>query len=161
MSKLFRNVPYYKNATQMWRINKPILTAYNNMNKPSLHCVLYYTYTSTWSPITEDERRQRWHIVVKCKETKKKLCRFVQRFIKFPFSSPERDGRIVLSLLLNFAFQGSFPIIFFLKMYICLQSKIFFYCQGSLYLSFLFNHTYGASSRKVIWEKHIKGYTQK
>ena len=84
----------------------------------------------------------------KCKETKKKLCRFVQRYIKFPFSSPERDGRIVLSLLLNFAFQGSFPIIF-KTMYICFQS-IFFYCQGSLYLSFLFNHTYGASSRKVI-----------
>lgn len=140
MSKLFRNVPYYKNATQMWRINKLILTAYNNMNKPSLHCVLYYTYTSTWSLITEEERRQRWHIVV-ISVKKKKLCRFVQRFIKFPFSSPERDGRIVLSLLLNFAFQGSFPIIF-KKMYICLQSKIFFYCQGSLYLRFLFNHTH-------------------
>ena len=59
----------------MWRINKPILTAYNNMNKPSLHCVLYYKYTSTWSPITEYGRRQRWHIVViSVKKQKKKNC---------------------------------------------------------------------------------------
>lgn len=126
MSKLFRNVPYYKNATQMWRINRPILTAYNNMNKPSLHCVLYYTYTSTWSPITEDERRQRWHIVViSVKKQKKKSVDLYKDSLSFFFSSPERDGRIVLSLLLNFAFQGSFPIIFKKNVHLLTKQKFF------------------------------------
>lgn len=62
-------------------------------------------------------------VVISVKKQKK--CQFVQRFIKFPFSSPERDGRIVLSLLLNFAFQGSFPIIF--KNWNLLTKQMFFF----------------------------------
>lgn len=69
-------------------------------------------------------------VVISVKKQKK--CQFVQRFIKFPFSSPERDGRIVLSLLLNFAFQGSFPIIFKNCKFAYKANVFFFNCQGSL-----------------------------
>jgi len=69
----------------------------------------------------------------RCKGKKKDLCRFVQRFIKFPFSSPERDGRIVLSLLLNFAFQGSFPIIFLKNVHL-LTKQIFFFIVKDNYI---------------------------